>query len=231
MKFRLALILTLLVLCTEGCGDPVKEPVAAYLVVNGVVGDSGVKVPSSGGSVEVSVRCDADWTAVRAEESAWISVGEKIKSGRNLWTLPLMLEPNESESPRTGGVKVTAGSYSYVLTVTQSAPDPLTLNRIPGFYGLEGGDVTLSGTRQASSYHFGNMWMYRILDPVTMTVWALGGIPEELSEGDVVKLRYKMISAGMEESKDYFTDVSVVRSTPSLVWLRQNESVYFVLDR
>ena len=233
MKIRLAAYLAVL-LAAVSCGDPEnKEPqVAGYLVVNSKATDSERDVSPDGAEFTFTVTCDADWTVTQAEEYVWMTVGEKVRKEKNSWTLPITVQPNEGEYPRSARLDFSADEYSLSVTLNQAAPDPLTLNKNPGLYGVPGGDVLVTAGRQSSSFHYGDRWSYRVVDPVTLTVCALGNIPEHLRSGDLIPfLSFKKVVQGLAESNETFRNVVVVRSTPTMVWLRQSESVYFIVDR
>lgn len=235
MKNRPLAYLVFIAAAAFSCEDPAgknTEP-AGFLVVNRQVADSEIKVSPDGGQLEISVTCDADWNVSELEEYSWISPGSRVREEKkNTWTLPVTVDPNEGEYPRSGILAFTADEYRIELTLSQTAPDPLTLNKNPGLYGIPGGDVLVTPGRQSSSFHYGDRWSYRVVDPVTLSVYALGNIPESISSGDVIPfLSYKAVSQGLSESNETFRNVTVVRSTPTMVWLRQSESVYFIVDR
>jgi len=231
MKFRLAVIVAMALLALS-CKEKKETQEASYLVVNRQLGDSETKVVPDGGELSFTISCDAAWKVNKPEELTWVTLGDKYRKEKNVWTLPLKVDPNEGEYPRSGTLTFTADEYTSVVTLTQEAPDPLTLNKIPGFYGLEGGDFLVTTFRQTSSFHSGNNWSFRIIDPLNMVVYALGGIPEKLSSGDVIPvLTLKTVVQGMLEHIVTFTDVTVVKDTPTLVWLRTGETVFFIVER
>ncbi|MBO4341396.1 MAG: BACON domain-containing protein [Bacteroidales bacterium] len=233
MKVRFAAVLTLAFLAVF-CRDPEKKDPskAGFLVVNRQVGNSEKTVSPDGGTFTIPVTCDANWTALAEDGLSWLSLGERVKDGKKSWSLPVTVEPNEGEYPRSGSITFKADKYISSVTIVQPAPDPVTLNKIAGFYGVEGGDVPLNGLRQSSSFHSGGTWAFRVLEPSALAVYALGGIPEELSSGDVIpSLSYKVLRQGMVEHLETFRQVKVVRSTPTMVWLRLNDTVYFVVER
>ncbi|MBQ3873457.1 MAG: BACON domain-containing protein [Bacteroidales bacterium] len=233
MKVRLAAYLAIAA-AVISCVEPEKKDpdVAGFLVVNRQVGDFELPVSPDGANVTLTVTCDAAWTATLPKETSWIRIGEKSRGEKNIWTLSLDVLPNEGEYPRSSEITISADDYSTVVTVSQTAPDPLTLNKNPGLYGVQGGDVLLNQGRQASSFHYGERWSYRLVDPLTLTVSALGNIPENLVSGDVIPfLTFKTVTQGLSDYTETFRNVTVVRSTPTMVWLRQSESVYFIVER
>ena len=226
------LLLVLLPVCCCHPKEPTQEPEADYLLIDRQVTDFTKAVSPDGVSAAFNISCDASWEVNFPEEaSSWMSIGEGAKSGKNSWTLPYTVASNESIYPRSAVLVFKAGEHSIQVTVEQGVPDPLTLNKVPGFYGIEGVNVLPTGSRQSSSFHYGNYWTYRIIDPVTLTVHAIGNIPWDLTSGSHIAVSYKLVRQGMEEAYDPSVDVEVVRVTSGFVWLRKNESEYFILER
>jgi hypothetical protein len=226
------LILLLLPVCCCRHKEPTQEPEADYLLIDRQVTDFTRSISPDGVESSFTISCDAEWELSFPEEPVpWMTVGESEKTGKNSWTLPYAVSSNESIYPRNTKLVFKAGEHSIQVTIEQGVPDPLTLNKVPGFYGVEGVNVLPTGTRQSSSLHYGNYWTYRILDPSSLTVHALGGIPWDLASGSHISVSYKTVRQGMEESYEPAVDVEVVRVTGTLVWLRKSESEYFIIER
>lgn len=234
MRIDLSVLLIIASVSVLGCHprEPKPAPEADYLLVDRQVTDFSKTVSPDGLESSFNISCDASWeVSVQEEAESWISVGEKQSSGKHSWTIPYSVTSNENLYPRTGLILFKAGEHSVQVTLEQGAPDPLTLNRVPGFYGFEGVNVFPTGSRQSSSFRYGNTWSYRIIDPSAMSVYALGNIPWDLESGSRISVSYKVLRRGMEISYEPSIEVEVVRSTASLVWLRRTESQYFIIER
>ena len=230
----IALLLTVPLLLASCFGrKEIEHRAATFLSVNGRQYDAPMKVSSEGAALKIDVSCDADWTVRIPEDASWIVQGERTPAGRNKWILNLEVAPSTETYPRSADLVFICERYSRVVTVNQEAPDILTMNRVPGFYGIEGsGNVILGGKRQSSSFHFGKTWTYRIMDLQSLTVWSLADIPEDLKAGDtIISMRLKTVSGGMGEGIHYYTDVSVVRNAGGTVWLKKDDSTYFIVER
>lgn len=226
------LILLLLPVCCCRHKEPTQEPEADYLLVDRQVTDFTKSLSPDGVESSFTVSCDKEWEVSFPEDPVpWITVGERAKSGKNMWSLPYSVSSNESIYPRSAKLVFSAGEHSIQVIMEQGVPDPLTLNKVPGFYGVEGVNILPTGPRQSSSFHYGNYWIFRILDPASLTVHALGNIPWDLTSGSHISVSYKIVRQGMEETYEPSVNVEVVRVTGSLVWLRKNESEYFILER
>lgn len=226
------LLLVLLPVCCCHPKEPTQEPEADYLLIDRQVTDFTKSISPDGLDGAFTISCDAEWEMSVPEDAAsWLTIGESLKTGKNSWLLLYTVESNESIYPRSTKLVFKAGTHSIQVTMDQGVPDPLTLNKVPGFYGIEGVNVLPTGVRQSSSFHYGQYWTYRILDPSTLTVQALGNIPWELTSGSHISVSYKMVRQGMEEAYEPSVDVEVVRVTNTLVWLRKDESEYFILER
>ncbi|MBP5676690.1 MAG: BACON domain-containing protein [Bacteroidales bacterium] len=228
----LLLSVFLLPVCCCHPKEPKPAPEADYLLVDRQVTDFTKSIsPDGTESSSFTVSCDASWEFSLQEDTPWISIGEKVPSGKNIWTLPYTVSSNESIYPRSAAVLFKAGEHSVQVTLEQGVPDPLSLNKVPGFYGVDGVNVLPTGTRQSSSFRCADWWTYRIIDPSTLTVYALGGIPWNLKSGETITVSYKVVRSGIEEAYDPSLGVEVVRVTGTLVWLRKDESEYFILER
>ena len=233
MKFASRILLALPFLCLFCCGpkEPEKPKEAAYLVVNRQIDSHELQVSPEGTSSSFTVSCDAAWEITVPEDIPWLTVGEKVSSGKDSWSVPYSIAANETQFPRSASVQFTAGEHSCKVTLTQGAPDPLTLNKVPGIYGLDSGSITVSAHRQSSSFHYGSVWAYRIIDPNTLTVFVLDGIPENPQPGTSVTLRYKKVTQGLLESMELLEDVEVVRNLSGMVWMRRSDSQFFIVEK
>ena len=234
MRFGRLVLILLVVLPLFACRrpEPKPEPEADYLLVDRQVADFTKNISPDGVESAFAISCDATWeVSVQEDAISWITIGEGVSAGKNSWSLPYSISSNESLLPRSAKILFKAGEHSVQVTVEQGVPDPLTLNKVPGFYGMDGINVIPTGIRQSSSFHYGDRWIYRILEPSTLTVYALGNIPWNPESGSHITVSYKVVSQGMEESYEPSIDVEVVRVTSSMVWLRKNESEYFILER
>lgn len=211
--------------------EPEKEKEAAFLVVNRQVDSHELTVSPEGASSNFTVNCDGVWEMTAPEDAPWITVGEKVSSGKENWKIPYEVTANDTQFPRSAAFKFTAGEHSCVVTVSQGAPDPLTLNKVPGLYGLDSGSITVSGSRQSSSFHYGSIWAYRIIDPQTLTVFVLTGIPENPVPGTTITLRYKKVVQGLVESLELIEDVEVVRNLSGMIWLRKSDTQFFIVEK
>lgn len=220
-----------LTLCCCGPKVPEEEKKAAFLVVNRQMDSHEWPVSPEGAESAFTVSCDAAWEMTLPEDAPWLEVGEKKSSGKQAWSVPYAAAANESLYPRQATLKFTAGEHSITVTVTQAAPDPLTLNKVPGLYGMDSGSITVLGHRQSSSFHYGGRWAYRIIDPNAMTVYVIDGIPEDPVPGSKVTLRYKKVVQGLVESLEIIEDVEVVRNLSGMVWLRKDDTRFFIVEK
>lgn len=119
VTFRLATgEAALLLVRQEGAPDP------HFLEVNPV----GFHFGKEGGTSEIAIGCDTDWTA--NIDCDWASLS--TTSGTGNGTLTLTVAPNPIGDPRFVEFKVVSGLLSQVLTVTQDAGDePLVATFVP----------------------------------------------------------------------------------------------------
>ena len=92
-----------------------------------------------------------------------------------------------------------AGCGPQNVTTPPSPPaeeDPVTRISVPGAYGVPGGDQILQPARQTGALYYGNSFTFRILDPSTLTVVSLSGIPRDMKEGSSFSLYYRLSKDG-----------------------------------
>lgn len=233
MKFAPVTLIALAFLSLWSCREKEekKDKAASFLVVNRQMTSHELTVSPEGANSSFSVTCDAAWEMTPPENTLWLTVGDKTSSGKESWSVPYSVAPNDSQFPRTATVVFKAGNHECSVTLSQGAPDPLTLNKVPGLYGLDSGSITVSGTRQSSSFHYSGMWAYRIIDPYTLTVFVLSGIPEEPVPGSSVTLKYKKVVQGLVENIEEIEDVEVVRNLSGMVWLRKSDTQFFIVEK
>lgn len=232
MKFAPLTLSILAFLCLCCCPkEPEKPKEASYLVVNRLMDSHELAVSPEGASSSFSVTCDAAWNMVIPEDVPWLTVGEKASAGKESWSVPYSVTANDTQFPRSAAVKFTAGEHTCVVTLVQGAPDPLTLNKVPGIYGLDSGSITVTGHRQSSSFHYGKVWAYRIIDPYSLTVFVVDGIPENPVPGTTVTMKYKKVTQGLLESLEIIEDVEVVRNLSGMVWLRKSDTQFFIVEK
>lgn len=223
-------VLSFLALCC--CPkEPEKEKEAAFLVVNRQVDSHEVTASPEGTSSNFTVDCDGVWEMTAPEDVPWLTVGEKVSAGKEKWNIPYTVAANDTQFPRSAVFQFTAGEHSCTVTLSQGAPDPLTLNKVPGMYGFDSGSITVLGSRQSSSFHYGGAWAYRIIDPVTLTVFVLSGIPENPVPGTTLTLKYKKVVQGLLESLEVIEDVEVVRNLDGMIWMRKSDTQFFIVEK
>ena len=96
-----------------------------------------------GGSAEITIGCDTDWTSDL--ESTWATLS--ASSGFGNATVTLTVAPNSVTEPRTLSFKVTSGVLDKLLTVTQEAGDePVVASFSPDtlFLTSDGGTTQLN---------------------------------------------------------------------------------------
>lgn len=117
--------------------------------------------------------------------------------------------------------------------VVPQDPDPITVNTIPGAYGLEGGDVLFDASvYQISSLYYKTGCSYRILDPASMSVVSFSGFPniKDLRNGTKVSFLYRVQKHGHTTVCRKY-DMVVVQEQDRMVWIKESDTCYIVLAR
>lgn len=107
--------------------------------------------------------------------------------------------------------------------------DPITRITVPGAYGVSGGDQTVHGGRQSSTLFFDNTFTFRILEPSTLTVASLSGIPSNLKQGEVISLQYRLAKGGRTVKSELYENVEILVISDKMAWLKKNEQIFFVV--
>lgn len=144
------------------------------------------------------------------------------KRGGWLWTLCLMLllgcgDPKPTPPVPPGPEK----------------EDPIVQVLVPGAYGIPGGNQVYNEDRHqlsAMECPDGTI-LFRVLDPGERKVLSIHGIPTSLKEGDRIPLHFRVMVNGYTIQSESFTDVLVLKLTSNMIWLKKDETTYFVLQR
>ena len=108
-------------------------------------------------------------------------------------------------------------------------PDPITMITIPGVYGVEGGDIIFDYSKdQLSVVEYDTGCTYRLINPETVTVVSVSGLPWELTTGQSVSFLYRVQKHGHSTvSKRYQMQVMQVKDGKA--WLKQDDKTFIVL--
>lgn len=111
--------------------------------------------------------------------------------------------------------------------------DPIVQVQVPGAYGIPGGNQVYNEDRHQLSFTEcpDGTLLFRILDPGERKVLSLHGIPATLKQGDRISFLFRVMVNGYTIQSESFTDVQVLKLTGSMIWLKKDETTYFVLQR
>ena len=241
--FHIAAAALLLAAASLSCHHPGEEeeggekPVPVDFSVNGQGKDAALEVSPMGGTATLTVfSTNPSWNVqleADADHPVWLVPGKAIRDRDKEWTLPLEFLSNEGEEERQAHLLFTCDTLHLRLLVRQSTLDPVLRNHVPGFYGVEGGDVTLDPAVQQSGLYrnAGGTISYRLMDVTADRVAVLTGLPAEAGEGDTVDLQYKVVENGLLTAYAAYPAVTVFHMDGDLIWLKGASSVYFIIER
>ena len=111
--------------------------------------------------------------------------------------------------------------------------DPILLQTTPGAYGVPGGSqVFIPDRHQLSVLEASDGTLsYRILDVGERKVLSVSGIPDNLKEGSRISLGYRVMVNGYTLQQEHYDNVQVLRITQQMVWLKKDDTVFFILQR
>ena len=108
--------------------------------------------------------------------------------------------------------------------------DPILKVTVPGAYGVESGNEVLTEGMQTSLLEYPEGTSWRLIHPSSLKVVSFSGLPSSFAKGDKVSFLYRVSERGITRAHHRFTDVEVLQVTDSLIWLKQNEHTFFVLQ-
>ena len=108
--------------------------------------------------------------------------------------------------------------------------DPITKVLVPGAYGVKGGDKIILPSSQAGLLQYDNYFSYRILDPATLTVVSLSGLPVGLQVGDRISLHYRLARGGRTLESEVYENVQILMINDKMAWLKKNDDIFFVIQ-
>ena len=111
--------------------------------------------------------------------------------------------------------------------------DPIVQVVVPGAYGVPGGTQVYNADRhQLSTLECPDGTLaFRLIDPGERKVLGLYGIPSQLKTGERIAFRFRVMVNGYTLQSEEYTDVQVLKLTTDGIWLKKDESTYFVLSR
>jgi hypothetical protein len=111
--------------------------------------------------------------------------------------------------------------------------DPIVQVVVPGAYGVPGGSQVYNPDRhQLSALECPDGTLtFRMLDPGERKVLGLYGLPAKLKVGDRVSFRFRVLVNGYTLQSEEYTGVQVLKLTPDGIWLKKDDTTYFVLSR
>lgn len=108
--------------------------------------------------------------------------------------------------------------------------DPVLHVSLPGAYGVKGGDKIQLPYTQTSVLTYGNLFTYRILDPATLTVVSLSGLPVGLEVGKRISLHYRLMKGGRTLVDEVYENVEILLINDQMAWLKKNDEIFFVIQ-
>jgi hypothetical protein len=111
--------------------------------------------------------------------------------------------------------------------------DPIAQVVVPGAYGVQGGSQVYNADRhQLSTLECPDGTLtFRLMDPGERKVLGLYGIPSHLKVGDRVSFQFRVMVNGYTLQSEEYKDVLVLKLTTDGIWLKKDDSTYFVLSR
>lgn len=111
--------------------------------------------------------------------------------------------------------------------------DPIVQVVVPGAYGVPGGSQVYNPDRhQLSALECPDgTLIFRLMDPGERKVLGLYGIPSKLNVGDRISFQFRVTVNGYTLQSEEYSGVQVLKLTPDGIWLKKDDSTYFVLSR
>lgn len=212
----------------SACEDPREEE--AKFVVNLQTQDSTFSMAPEGGDYPLYVECDAEWNYSFKTQASWLSI-KKQQVNSNSWMLTLTAPEHSGDKPRQAVLVFTAGARVREVTVQQAPEDPIVHVMVPGAYGVSGGDRVYDRTQtQISRLTEGDRYSFSLLYPAEVRAVTVS-VPSTLETGATVPLVYKVVEKDRTLVMTEYSAASVLKIKEPYVWLKVNETVYFVIKK
>lgn len=212
----------------SACEDPREEE--AKFVVNLQTQDSTFSMAPEGGDYPLYVECDAEWNYSFKTQASWLSI-KKQQVNSNSWMLTLTAPEHSGDKPRQAVLVFTAGTRVREVTVQQAPEDPIVHVMVPGAYGVSGGDRVYDRTQtQISRLTEGDRYSFSLLYPAEVRAVTVS-VPSTLETGATVPLVYKVVEKDRTLVMTEYSAASVLKIKEPYVWLKVNETVYFVIKK
>ncbi|MBR1570474.1 MAG: BACON domain-containing protein [Bacteroidales bacterium] len=220
----------ILLAITGACNRKPKESDSQF-VVNKSTENSTFTVSPEGGDIPLYVVSEnEEWTCQFKGSVSWIRISDRQKLNSSSWQVILSASANTGDAAREAVLLFTSGSLNREVTLSQKPEDPVLRVSVPGFYGLESGDVAYErGKVQMSRLTGGTSHQFSLLFPADVRVVSLT-VPSALEEGKEVSAGYRVVEKDRTLENREFT-VTVLRIRDSFVWLKGDGGKYFVIKK
>ena len=212
----------------SACEEPGEEE--AKFVVNRQTQDSSFSIAPEGGDFQLYVECDAEWNYTFKSKADWLSVrNQQVNS--NSWMLTLTAPEHSGDKPRSAVLVFTAGQRVREVTVQQTPEDPIIQVTVPGAYGVTGGDWVYDRSKtQISRLTDGNRYSFSLLYPAEVRAVTIS-VPSTLEAGSIVTLAYKVVEKDRTLAMTEYSAATVLKVKEPYVWIKVNDTVYFVIKK
>ena len=200
-------------------------------MVNGRIGDSDLHPSADVQVLRFEVFSQKQWTCSKeGSEVDWITFEKTEAEKKNTWKISFTLTENMGNAPRTAVFLFASGSLTRRVTITQSTEDPIFRTHTIGAYGVPGGDIIFDRERfQYSRLRYGERSLsFRLLEASAARVMTLSGLSTSMEPGMQFPVLYRVSEGGCTRILERFA-VLVIRVRPPLVWLKKDDSTYFVV--
>lgn len=127
--------------CTKPEDQPKPEPAVKDAIT--VSSQSSIAIPAEGGSATISFAASGNWTAAVANDrGSWLSISP-ASGGKDAGSITVSAQANPDTDERSAVVRLSCGSASASVTVTQKQKDALTQTPSKTQFGAEGGSFTI----------------------------------------------------------------------------------------
>lgn len=171
-------------------------------------------------NVEYEVSSDVEWINHVPATRALNEASESFEAARN----------GTSES-REGTILFRYGSLESRVKVIQEGMDPFLMIVEEGLYSY-GGEDFIRGKSQISRLSDFNsgLFVFRILDPLTLTVTEIADIPKTPVEGETYDLKLTRYSFGNEPVSSLLTMINLY-SDDVHAWFRSSEGAGLIVKK
>lgn len=193
--------------------------------------DASLSIPFEAREITVGTQYNVDYSV--ESSVSWIT-HVASKAPLNKGAESFIIQENTSPVARTGEICFYGGKAEVLaVTISQGGKDPVLNTTQPGFYGIGNANFVWgsNGWSQCSCLvTVDGSLRYRLLNGHTLSVVELTGMRQDAVLGQSLELQLTLTNKGTTQLTQS-SIVEVLYEKDGLVWLKESDDTYFVVNK